>query len=186
METEVPPHVAETIQAIALLHAEHHRKSTISERVVDRATTFVGRPKFLLALFATALVWALGNTLILVVGRAPPDPPPFVWMELILTLAALIISIMILTSQKRADKFANLREQMTLEATLLTEQKTRKIIELVEELRRDTPGIRDRKDVEAEQMATKADPHEVMAVIEQVTQEVVLTVVETPDAKGTV
>jgi len=73
---------------------------------------------------------------------------------------------MILISQSRADRFANLREQMTLEATLLTEQKTRKIIELLEELRRDSPGVRDRKDVEADQMAAKADPHDVLAVTE--------------------
>ena len=77
---------------------------------------------------------------------------------------------MILISQSRADRFANLREQMTLEATLLTEQKTRKIIELLEELRRDSPGVRDREDVEASQMAAKADPHEVLAVIDEVTQ----------------
>jgi uncharacterized membrane protein len=56
---------------------------------------------------------------------------------------------------------------MTLEATLLTEQKTRKIIELLEELRRDSPGVRDREDVEADQMAAKADPHDVLAVIEE-------------------
>ena len=65
-----------------------------------------------------------------------------------------------------------LREQMTLESALLTEQKTRKIIELLEELRRDSPGVHDRLDVEAEQMAAKADPHEVLAVIAEVTEQV--------------
>ena len=59
---------------------------------------------------------------------------------------------------------------MTLESTLLTEQKTRKIIELLEELRRDSPDVRDREDVEAVQMAAKADPHEVLAKIDEVTQ----------------
>ena len=53
----------------------------------------------------------------------------------------------------------------------MTEQKTRKIIELLEELRRDSPDVRDRQDLEADQMAMKADPHEVLAVIEEVTQE---------------
>ena len=33
---DVPPHVAEAVHAIALLHAEHHRKSTLAERIVDR------------------------------------------------------------------------------------------------------------------------------------------------------
>jgi uncharacterized membrane protein len=166
------------VRAIALLHAEHHRKSTIAERVVDRATASVGRPRFLLALLVGAILWVLLNIALLRSGFSPPDPPPFGWMELVLTGTALLIAIMILASQRRADRFANLREQMSLEATLLTEQKTRKIIELLEELRRDSPEIPDREDLEANQMASKADPHEVMAVIEEVTNEKVVTVPE--------
>jgi uncharacterized membrane protein len=171
LEIDVPPHIAETIQAIALLHAEHHRKSTFAERIVDEATTYVGRPRFLLALIMAAAAWMATNAVIRVGGGTPPDPPPFSGLELILTVAALVIALMILTSQRRADRFANLREQMTLEATLLTEQKTRKIIELLEELRRDSPQIPDRKDIEADQMAAKADPHEVLAAIEDITRE---------------
>jgi uncharacterized membrane protein len=177
LEIDVPPHVAETVRAIALLHAEHHRKSTFAERIVDRATASVGRPRFLLALLVGAILWVLLNIALLRNGFSPPDPPPFGWMELVLTGAALLIAIMILTSQRRADRLANLREQMSLEATLLTEQKTRKIIELLEELRRDSPEIPDREDIEADQMASKkADPHEVLAVIEEVTGENVATV----------
>jgi uncharacterized membrane protein len=176
----VPPHVAETIHSIALLHAEHHRKSTLAERIVDRLTLFVGRPIFLLALLTAALLWIAVNTMMLIGGGTPLDPPPFSWMELFLTTIALIIAVMILTSQSRADRFANLREQMTLEATLLTEQKTRKIIELLEELRRDSPGVRDRRDLEAEQMAAKTDPHEVLTAIEDTAQETVQTEVEEP------
>lgn len=176
-EIDVPPHVAETVQAIALLHAEHHRKSTIAERIVDRATTAVGRPRFLLIIVGVIFLWILFNLALIAGGGAALDPPPFGWMELALTSAALVIAVMILASQRRADKFANLREQMTLEATLLTEQKTRKIIELLEELRRDSPEIPDREDIEATQMASKANPHEVLAVIEEVTQEAVQSVV---------
>ena len=171
LQIDVPPHIAETIHAIALLHAEHHRKSTLAERIVDKATEYVGRPRFLLALIMAATFWMAFNKILDVSGVAPIDPPPFGWLELTLTAAALVIAVMILTSQRRADRFANLREQMTLEATLLTEQKTRKIIELLEELRRDSPEIPDRRDVEADQMAAKADPHEVLAAIDEVTQQ---------------
>jgi uncharacterized membrane protein len=173
LELDVPPHIAETIHAIALLHAEHHRKSTLAERIVDRATHFVGRPRILLALIGLACVWAAANEFVFASGGVALDPPPFSWMELALSGLGLAIAVMILTSQRRADKFANLREQMTLEATLLTEQKTRKIIELLEELRRDSPGVKDRHDIEAEQMTAKADPHEVLAVIAEVTSEAV-------------
>jgi uncharacterized membrane protein len=179
-DIDVPPHIAETIHAIALLHAEHHRKSTLAERIVDQATNYIGRPRVLLALIGAGLVWAAANTLIQAVGGSPLDPPPFSWMELLLSAFGLVIAVMILTSQRRADRFANLREQMTLEATLLTEQKTRKIIELLEELRRDSPGVKDRQDIEAEQMAAKADPHEVMTVIAEVTSEVVTSAKQPP------
>jgi uncharacterized membrane protein len=176
----VPPHIAETIQAIALLHAEHHRKSTLAERIIDRATALVGKPAFLLLLATAVCFWVAANGLLALNGRPALDPPPFGWLELILTAVALVIAVMILTSQTRADRFANLREQMTLEATLLTEQKTRKIIELLEELRRDSPEIPDRQDIEADQMATKADPHEVLAVIDEVAQDATLRVIPEP------
>jgi uncharacterized membrane protein len=180
VKIDVPPHIAETIQAIALLHAEHHRKSTLAERIVDRATTAVGQPSFLLLLTGGAMFWIMVNTFLFLESRVTPDPPPFMWLELTLTATALLIAVMILTSQRRADRFANLREQMTLEATLLTEQKTRKIIELLEELRRDSPEIPDRQDIEADQMAAKADPHEVLAVIAEVTQETTIAVNQEP------
>lgn len=154
----MPQHIAETIAAITQLHAEHHQKSTFAERVVDKVTAFIGRPAVPLGLLVAAAAWACVNGLIAMAGGTPPDPPPFMWMELGLTLAALLIAVLILTSQRRADRLANLREQMTLEAVLMTEQKTRKIIELLEELRRDSPEIRDRHDTEAAQMAAKADP----------------------------
>jgi uncharacterized membrane protein len=177
---DVPPHVAETIHSIALLHAEHHRTSTLAERIVDRLTLLVGRPVFLLALLGAAMLWMTANTIILLGGGAPFDPPPFPGIELFLTLTALAIAVMILASQSRADRLANLREQMTLEATLLTEQKTRKIVELLEELRRDSPGVRDRRDLEAEQMAAKTDPHDVLTAIEEGTQKTVRTAADGP------
>ena len=169
-EIDVPPHIAETIHAIALLHAEHHRKSSLAERIVDRVTNSVGRPLSLLILMGAMALWMSVNEFITLNGGSAPDAPPYAGLALAISLLATVIAVMILISQSRADRFANLREQMTLEATLLTEQKTRKIIELLEELRRDSPGVRDREDVEAAQMAAKADPHEVLAVIDEVTQ----------------
>jgi uncharacterized membrane protein len=164
---DLPPHIAETVQTITSLHAEHHRNATAAERIIDRTTAFIGRPVFLFGFALVSIVWALGNVLVEAAGGMPPDPAPFAWMGLALTWAALLIAILILTSQRRADRLAELREQMNLEATLLSEQKTRKIIELLEELRRDTPQVHDRTDPEAAQMAAKSDPHEVLGVIKE-------------------
>ena len=164
---QMPPHIAETAQVITQLHAEHHRRATPAERLVDQVTGFIGRPLFLLILLLTSVLWIASNRLVGAMGAAPLDPPPFVWLELVVSFAALLIAVLILVSQRRADRLANLREQMTLEAALMTEQKTRKIIDLLEELRRDSPQVRDRDDAEASQMSAKADPRAVLDAIEE-------------------
>jgi len=84
-----------------------------------------------------------------------------------LTLMALFLAVLILSTQRRADQLGNLRSQMTLELAILTEQKTTKLIELLEELRRDSPEVRDRVDAEASEMASRADPHEILNAIEK-------------------
>lgn len=81
MNLEVPPHVVETVHAIALLHAEHHRKSTFAERIVDRATAIVGRPTFLLAVIGLVFIWAAGNTIAQYHSGWTIDPGPFGYLD---------------------------------------------------------------------------------------------------------
>ena len=56
------------------------------------------------------------------------------------------MGILILSTQRRADQLAELREQMTLELASVTERKVAKVIELIEELRRDSPTLKNRTD----------------------------------------
>ena len=78
---------------------------------------------------------------------------------------------MILTAQRRDDELAELREQLTLELALLSEQKTAKMIELLEEFRRDTPLVENRKDDQADAMAQPADPQSVVEALRQTAAE---------------
>jgi uncharacterized membrane protein len=71
---------------------------------------------------------------------------------------SLYIVVLILATQRREYQLAQLREQLTLELAILSEQKTAKVIQLLEESRRDNPLIRNRVDQEAEAMAQPADP----------------------------
>ena len=64
---------------------------------------------------------------------------------------------MILATQRREYQLAQLREQLTLELAILSEQETAKVIQLLKESRRDNPLIRDRVDQEAEAIAQPAD-----------------------------
>ncbi len=163
----LPAHIEETIRSIAQLHAEHHQNATSLQRFVDRLTALVGRPRFLAILTACVLVWIGGNMAAALLGHIPFDPPPFPWFDGIVSLGALYIAVLILTTQRREDQLAQHREQLTLELAILSEQKTAKVIQLLEEMRRDNPLLRNRLDEEAEAMAIPADPQSVLEAIKE-------------------
>jgi uncharacterized membrane protein len=170
MDENVPPlqpHVEEIVRAIEKMRAEHHSRATRLERAVDRVTALIGRPAFFGFLTLLVALWIGGNLLLLWNGRPAFDAPPFSWLQVTLTLVALYIAALILSTQRRADQLASHREQMTLQLAILSEQKSAKIIALLEELRLDSPEIKDRVDVEAQAMATPADPKAVSQAIRE-------------------
>src|SRR5271163_4723725 len=97
-------------------------------------------------------------------------------------LAALLTATMILTTQNRQAKLMEQRMHLDLQVNLLSEQKTAKLIELLEELRRDLPNVRDRHDSEAEVMQHAAEPMKVIAALEEQTTEALRDAVELAQA----
>jgi uncharacterized membrane protein len=161
----LPPHIEETIRAIADLHADHHRQATRLQRTVDRLTALVGQPRFIVGLTAAVLFWTGLNVGARALRLPAVDPPPFAWLSLAVSVGALYVTAMILSTQRRENALGQLREQLTLELAILSEQKTAKIIGLLEEMRRDSPHLPDRHDPEAEAMASPADPASVLEAI---------------------
>ena len=166
----LPAHIEQTIQAIAKLHADHHAQSGPLQRLVERLTAWVGRPGFIVILTAVVMAWIGGNLAAGWSGTVPWDAPPFAWLQGGLALVALYVTVLILTTQRRDDQLAAYREQLTLELAILSEQKTAKIISLLEEARRDNPALVNRVDEEAEAMAVAADPQAVLDAIKDSTE----------------
>jgi uncharacterized membrane protein len=164
----LPSHVEGAVEAIAAMHAAHHREASLTDKGVDRTIAIVGRPAFLLGAGVFIAAWIGANWLFWQFGKAPFDGFPFPLLDLLLSCAAIVIAVLILASQRRADRLANLREQTMLELALLTAEKTSKIIELLEELRRDSPGVQNRVDLEALEMAAKRDHETMLNVIQDI------------------
>jgi len=118
-------------------------------------------------LTAIAAGWISLNLLAAALGYGAIDPPPFPGLGLAVSLVSLYIVVLILATQRREYQLAQLREQLTLELAILSEQKTAKVIQLLEESRRDNPLIRNRVDQEAEAMAQPADPQSVLDAIKE-------------------
>ena len=92
------------------------------------------------------MLWILANLFIGVWGGYPFDSPPFIGLQGIVSLSALITTTVVLIKQNRLAKLEEQRAHLELQVNLLTEQKTTKLINLMEELRRDLPMVKDRHD----------------------------------------
>jgi uncharacterized membrane protein len=165
--SDLPDHIQETVASIARFHAEHHGSATPLERALEKLTALLGNPRAILALTFAAVGWIGFNLALAALGRHPPDPPPFLWMTGAISLAALYVALLILATQRRENRLAQLREQLALQLEMLNERKTAKIIELLEETRRDTPFLQDRVDLQAQAMSEPADPQSVLAAIRE-------------------
>ena len=107
------------------------------------------------------------NLSLIATGQEPIDKPPFYWLQGTVSLTALYMTVFILTTQRRDDQLAGMRDELTLQLSLLSEQKSAKIIELLEELRRDDPHISDRHDDHAEALSKPADPQAVLDALKE-------------------
>ncbi|HEX5322161.1 MAG TPA: DUF1003 domain-containing protein, partial [Capsulimonadaceae bacterium] len=72
----------------------------------------------------------------------------------------------VLITQNRQGKLDAQRDELDLQINLLTEQRTAKIVELLEELRRDLPSVPNRPDPVADALKETVDPHIVLTALE--------------------
>ena len=156
-------HVAHTVQTVASLRSRAQKRVSRQQRAVEVFTATLGRPRTLGAISCLVVVWVGLN---LALGH-PPDPPPFFWLQGAVGLAAMLTATLILITQNRQTQEAEQRSQLDLQVNLVAEQKIAKVIELLEELRRDLPTVRDRVDSKANAMARSVDAGAVLAALEQ-------------------
>ena len=95
------------------------------------------------------------------------DPAPFFWLQGIVGLGALLTATVVLTKQNRLAKLEEQRAHLDLKVTLLTEQKAAKLIDLMEELRRDLPNVKNRHDPEAAALQQSMNPDLVLAALDE-------------------
>jgi uncharacterized membrane protein len=112
-------------------------------------------------------LWTLGDLSMRMLGLVEYDPPPFLWLQGIVGLAALLTTTIVLTRQNRLAKLEEQRAHLDLKVTLLTEQKAAKLIDLMEELRRDLPNVKNRQDSEAVALQQSMNPDLVLAALDE-------------------
>ncbi len=141
--------------------------ASLQQRAIERFTLAVGRPRTVVIVLAAVVFWVLLNTALRLLGRAQLDPPPYYWLQGVVSLTALLMTVVILTAENRQSRAGEQRSRLNLQSTLLAERKTAKIIQLLEELRYDLPDVANREDREAEELTLPTDPHQLAHELEK-------------------
>jgi uncharacterized membrane protein len=164
-----PPHLDENIDSVLEVQKREWQQRPAAQRFMDRVSRFIGRPSYLLVLLGLVLIWVTANSWVLPrQGLAPFDPFPYPLLDGLITLAALISTTVILIAQNRQTRIEQQHTHIALQLNLTTEQKVAKIINLIEELRRDLPMVKNRFDAQAATFSEKTDALQVLSAIEEV------------------
>jgi len=115
------------------LKARADAKRSLAARLADRMTAGFGSVLFLAVNAVWFVVWIVAN-IGLIPGLPAFDPFPFGLLTMIVSLEAIILAIVVLISQNRAARIADLREEVALQVEEISEQEITKLLELMVKL----------------------------------------------------
>ena len=159
--------ISQNIEAVLDFYTREEQKISRSQRILERISRFVGQPVFLGIILLFVTLWILANIALREFGMAEFDPAPYFWLQGVVGLSALLTATVVLSKQNRLAKLEEQRAHLDLKVNLLTEQKAAKLIDLIEELRRDLPNVKDRHDSEAVALQQSMNPDLVLAALDE-------------------
>ena len=119
-----------TRRAVRALKARHAAKRSRLETAADRLTRVASSGYFLAVHVLWFGAWVLWNTG-RIPGVAPFDPFPFGLLTMVVSLEAIFLSIFVLMAQRREASIAELREEITLQVLMRSEEEVTKTLQLV-------------------------------------------------------
>ncbi|MFL5562432.1 MAG: DUF1003 domain-containing protein [Gemmatimonadaceae bacterium] len=154
-------HVAN--RAYMAIKAQRAADRTRVEDIAESLNEFASSTPFLIFHAIWFLIWLPWNIgAFRPIGLEPFDPYPFGLLTMIVSLEAIFLSIFVLLAQKREAAIAELREELSLQVGLWTEQEVTKTLQLVTGLYRRL-GHPLAEDVELRQMLGPLDVHGIEA-----------------------
>ena len=126
-----PGPVQENIATIARMEEEFLEKRNRTERLGDAIGSFVGTMTFVVLHLIWFSTWIVVNTK-LIPGIPAFDPHPFILLNMLVSLEAVLLSTFVLMKQERMSKRADDRAHLDLQVNLLAEKEVTKILQLVQ------------------------------------------------------
>ncbi|HKX73576.1 MAG TPA: DUF1003 domain-containing protein [Candidatus Saccharimonadales bacterium] len=128
-QPEHPPGFGRRRRVIKSLKAQADARRSPAERFADWLTDYFGTVGFLTMNAVWFMFWIVIN-MGWVPGVQPFDPFPFGLLTMVVSLEAIFLAIIVLISQNRAAKIADLREEIDLQINTMAEEEVTKMIQL--------------------------------------------------------
>ncbi|WP_407541199.1 DUF1003 domain-containing protein [Deinococcus radiomollis] len=149
-----------------LLKKQAEAGLTNLHRPIEQLGALIARPQFIIGNISVFTGWIVINLVLKFTYHHTWDEPPFYWLQGLITFLALVVTSIVLVAQARQGQIAEQRNQLQLQFAVLNEQRSAKIIGLLEELRSDLPNVRDRIDEDAEVLGQPTKPEAILQAME--------------------
>jgi uncharacterized membrane protein len=123
---EISRHLIKSFEAKAL------KKRPLAVRIADDLTSLFGSILFLLINILCFASWILVNTG-KIPGVSPYDPFPFPMLTTVVSLEAIILTLIVLMSQNRQSLISSLREEVDIQVNLIAEREITKVLQILSE-----------------------------------------------------
>lgn len=169
MTNKIPAVIAEKAakrrSTIRSFKAKANKKRSISDKVADLMTASFGTVLFLILNMIFFTGWVLWNTG-KIPGMTPIDPFPFGLLTMVVSLEAIFLAIIVLISQNREARVAELREEVELYINTYAENEITKAMYLLT-LLLEKNGIDLSKDQDLQDMLQNVDSNVIERELEK-------------------
>jgi uncharacterized membrane protein len=149
------------IKSIADLEKEFSSRRSLVDRVSDRITAFAGSITFVVLHVVWFAAWVLWNRGLEAVGRTPFDPYPFIFLNLALSIEAVLLATFVLITQNRQARQSDQWAHLGLQVNLLAEQEATKMLRMLQAISERLGLDEPQRDKELKEMIAKTRIEEI-------------------------
>jgi uncharacterized membrane protein len=163
----LPSSAKENLEVLSQFTDREESQISGFQLAIERVSRFFGSPAYFAFAVVFIAMWIAVNMWGKTHGWRHVDNPPFFWLQGLVSCNALLLTVAVLIRQSRMAQVAEHRAHLDLQINLLTEQKVTRLLQIMDEPRRDLAVQHGGPDEGASDMTKPADTHALMHAIKE-------------------
>ncbi len=163
----LPSSAKESLELLSQFKDREEAQISGLQLAIERISRVFGSPAFFAFALLFIAIWIGANLWGVRHGWRHVDPPPFFWLQGLVSCNALLLMVAVLIRQNRMAQVAEHRAHLDLQINLMTERKVTKLLQILDAPRRDLSALHGGRDDEAHEMTKPADAHALMHAIKE-------------------